>query len=121
MDITILMSSEKPIYKQIYDQIVAQILNGNLEAGFRFPAIRKMATELGVSVITIKKAWELLEQNGFIYTVVGRGSFVAEDISRSIDDKRLNLAKERLEKDLKYYHQLGLTIDELQELISDMY
>lgn len=121
MDITISMSSDKPIYEQIYDQIVAQILNSTLEQGYRFSPIRKVAKELGVSVITIKKAWEMLERNGFINTVVGRGCFVAENISREIEDKRIAIVKDKLEKQLTYYRDLGISLDDLCDYIRELY
>ncbi|WDV47552.1 GntR family transcriptional regulator [Clostridiaceae bacterium M8S5] len=121
MDVSILMSADKPIYEQIYEQIVAQILNGTMEPNYRLPPIRKIAKELGVSVITIKKAWEMLEQRGFIYTVVGRGCFVAENISHELEDKKIALAKEKLKKNLNYYRELGISVDKLCEYIRELY
>lgn len=121
MDIAILLSSDKPIYEQIYEQVVAQIINGSLEPNYRLPPIRKIAKELGVSIITIKKAWEKLEGNGFITTVVGRGCFVAESISNELEDRKVTLAKERLKKNLGYYRELGITAEELCQYIKELY
>lgn len=121
MNISISLSSEQPIYEQIYNDIVAQIINGSLVAGYKFLPIRTVAKELGVSVITIKKAWEMLERNGFINTVVGRGCFVAEYDATEMSRRKDSLIIEKLNNDLVYYRQLGLTYDELKDYIQKLY
>mgnify|MGYP001283942440 CR=1 FL=1 len=72
MHLVISNKSNQPIYEQLYDQIVSQIVNGELAPGFCLPSIRTVAKEIGVSIITIKKAWEMLEKNGFIDTIPGK-------------------------------------------------
>ena len=69
MDIILSNSSDKPIYEQITSQVKAQILSGTLAAGAKLPSIRALASDLGVSVITTKRAYADLEQLGFICTV----------------------------------------------------
>ncbi|MDD4508999.1 MAG: GntR family transcriptional regulator, partial [Eubacteriaceae bacterium] len=76
MDIVINPQSQTPIYQQIYSQISAQIVRGELTGDSALPPIRSVARELKISVITIKKAWEELEHQGFIYTVTVKGCFV---------------------------------------------
>ena len=76
MEITLSHRSPRPIYQQLYDQVSAQIIRGELVKDQALPPIRTMAKELRVSVITVKKAWELLERDGLVYGVVGRGSSV---------------------------------------------
>ena len=78
MDIILSNSSDKPIYEQISSQVKAQILSGALTAGAKLPSIRALASDLGVSVITTKRAYADLEQLGFICTVQGKGCFVTE-------------------------------------------
>lgn len=78
MDIILSNSSDKPIYEQISSQVKAQILSGTLTAGAKLPSIRALASDLGVSVITTKRAYADLERLGFICTVQGKGCFVAE-------------------------------------------
>lgn len=73
MDIILSNSSDKPIYEQITSQVKAQILSGTLAAGAKLPSIRALASDLGVSVITTKRAYADLEQLGFICTVQGKG------------------------------------------------
>ena len=77
MEIYISNSSPKPIYEQITDQIKAAIISGALREGDPLPSIRFLAKELRISVITTKRAYEELEQAGFINTVPGKGCFVA--------------------------------------------
>ena len=74
MDIILSNSSDKPIYEQITSQVKAQILSGTLAAGAKLPSIRALASDLGVSVITTKRAYADLEQLGFICTVQGKSS-----------------------------------------------
>ena len=78
MTILIDNKSGQPIYEQIVDQIREQILTGALGADEALPSIRSLAKDLRISVITTKRAYEELEQEGFLYTVAGKGCFVAE-------------------------------------------
>ena len=93
MNIIISNASGAPIYEQIYAQIKAAILSGALREGDALPSIRALAKDLRISVITTKRAYEELEREGFIYTVAGKGCFVAarssewarEDLLRRIE------------------------------------
>ncbi len=114
-------TSGVPIYQQLFDQVSAQIIKGELESGSALPPIRTTAKELRVSIITIKKAWEMLERDGFICTVVGRGSFIAPLSLTELTDKRDDLVREKMVKDIEYYKRLGLTLEELTEAITRMY
>jgi len=121
MNLVIAKKSEKPIYEQLYEQIVAQIINKEVEPHFCLPSIRNVATELGVSVITIKKAWEMLEKDNFIYTISGKGCFVAEHLDEHLCATKINLARDKVREDLIYYQQLGISKDDLVELIIEEY
>ena len=77
MDILISNDSPVKLYEQIENQIKNQILNGSLKSGEMLPSIRMLAKELKVSIITTKRAYEELEKEGFIETVVGKGTFVS--------------------------------------------
>ena len=77
MDIIISNASGKPIYEQIVSQIKQFILSNALQAGDALPSMRLLAKDLRISVITTKRAYEELEREGFIETIVGKGSFVA--------------------------------------------
>lgn len=121
MNIVILNKSDKPIYEQVYEQIASQILNGEVEADFCLPPIRTVAKELGISIITVKKAWEMLEGNDLIYTRAGKGCFVSEHAENPIEQKKYDLAARQLRKDIQYYKNLNLTLEELTELINKEY
>lgn len=121
MNIVISNTSDKPIYQQIYEQISSQIIKGELEKDFCLPPIRTVAKELRISVITVKKAWEELEHQGFIYTMVGKGCFVAPFLPGELDHKRHELVYEKLSKDIAYYKALGLSLSEMIEFIKRQY
>jgi len=117
MNLVISSTAEEPIYRQIIEQISGQILRGELPKDFCLPPIRTVAKELRISVITIKRAWEELENAGFIYTIAGKGCFVAPLPSHELSGKRDELAIEKVKKDLAYYQSLGLSLAEIIELI----
>ena len=77
MEIIISNNANKPIYEQITTQIKAMIMSGELQAGDALPSMRSLAKSIHVSVITVQKAYEDLQRDGFIETTVGRGSFVS--------------------------------------------
>ena len=76
MEILISYQSKKPIYEQIVIQIKKKILEGELKVGTNIPAMRTLAKSLNVSVVTVQKAYEILRHEGFINTIVGKGTFV---------------------------------------------
>lgn len=121
MNIVISNTSETPIYQQIYEQISSQIIRGEIPSGYCLPPIRTIAKELRISVITVKRAWEELEHEGYINTMVGRGCFVAPLPTKALLDKRSKLMYEKLSKDIKYYKSLGISLDELIDLIRKYY
>ena len=93
MELIIRNTAGQPIYDQISSQIKAQIIAGTLRAGDVLPSIRALAKDLKISVITTKRAYDELEAEGFLYTVAGKGCFVAE--------KNLDLVREQQLKDLE--------------------
>ena len=97
MDILIRNTGGQPIYEQICSQIKNQIISGALAAGEPLPSIRALAKELRISVITTKRAYDELEREGFICTVAGKGSFVAE--------KDMELVREMHLKDIEHHLQ----------------
>ena len=117
MNIILSNTSDKPIYQQMFDQISSQIIKGELERNFCFPPIRTVAKELRISVITVKKAWEELERKGFIYTMVGKGCFVAPLLPGELQSKRNKMASDKLIKDIAYYKELGLSLSDILDLM----
>ncbi|MFB9274428.1 GntR family transcriptional regulator [Cohnella cellulosilytica] len=121
MNVAISNTSEKPIYQQLFEQISAQILKGELESGYCLPPIRQAAQELRVSVITVKKAWEELERCGLIHTITGKGCFVAEFSSEEMLRIRDEMILKKMDVDASYYKSFGLTLDEVVQLLKKIY
>jgi GntR family transcriptional regulator len=121
MQIIISNSSKEPIYEQIYKQIQAKILSGELTEGTALPSIRQLAKDLQISVITTKRAYEELEKAGFIYLIAGKGSFVAEQNLDMIREKKLRVIEEQLHAVISNSKEIGLSYEELQELLKLLY
>ena len=119
--ITIRTTSQTPIYQQVYEQLSSQILNGVLESDTLLPSIRKMAKELRVSIITIKKTWEILERNDYIYTVAGKGSYVKKRTKNSLEKKKLQTVKNALSENILLCKQMDISEEELLEIVSELY
>ncbi|MGF9940486.1 GntR family transcriptional regulator, partial [Bacillus anthracis] len=96
MQITITNTSKEPIYEQISAQIKKLILLGDLKQGDALPSMRQLAKDLRVSIITTKRAYEELEKDGFINSIVGRGSFVAEQNIQTMKEEKLKTVEEKL-------------------------
>ena len=77
MNIIISHSSMVPIYEQITAQIKASVMDGNLAAGDLLPSVRSLSKELKISALTVQRAYDRLEEEGFVVTVHGKGSFIA--------------------------------------------
>lgn len=121
MNILISNSSEKPIYEQITFQMKQMIITGELEAGSLLPSMRMLAKELRISVITTKRAYEDLERDGFIYTVIGKGSFVAEKNMEFVREEQLRIVEEYLGKAVAGAKAGGIVLEEIQEIIKLIY
>lgn len=120
MDIVINVKSGTPIYEQIFRQLSAQILNGELNADECLPSIRTVARELGISIITVKSAYEQLEHNGYIYTQAGKGCFVCPQSSSRLIDKKFSLAEQKLQSAIEECSALGLSPDETAGLFQKL-
>ncbi len=121
MDIIISNSSKNPIYAQIVDQIKKQILNETLTEGEALPSIRSLAKELQISVITTKRAYEELEKEGFIDTVVGKGSFVASQNKELLRERKIKEIEKKLIEVIEESKILDLSLNQLQEMLKILY
>ena len=115
MNILIDNRSGTPIYDQIYTQIKAQIIGGELAEDEALPSIRSLAKDLRISVITTKRAYDELEAAGYLVTVAGKGSFVAEGNRALQREARLREMEEHLTKAIELGRGCGLRREELQE------
>ena len=113
MNIVISDTANSPIYQQIFEQIRAQIIRGELPSGAPLPPIRTVALELRISVITVKKAWEMLEGQGLIITRVGRGTVVAAMSARQMTDAKANILNNTLAEDVRACRELGIPCEEI--------
>ncbi len=117
MEIVISNSSDKPIYEQIASQIREQVLTGALLEGQQLPSIRALATQLRISAITTKRAYQDLETQGFIHTVPGKGCFVAGDNLELLREERLRMVEASLVRAVSDARSAGVTADELREML----
>lgn len=117
MKILISNSSSVPIYEQIKNAIVSGIMNGELEEEENIPSIRSLAQDLRISIMTVKKAYDELESEGYIVTRQGKGSFVAK--------KNIELKKEQAKKQIENHleevitlaHKFDISMNEVIDLI----
>ena len=117
MEIIIRNTSDQPIYDHICTQLKAQIVAGELEAGALLPSIRALAKDLKVSVITTKRAYDELEAEGYVYTVAGKGCFVAEKDLDLIRDQKLKELEGHLSAAVQLARTCGLSREELLETL----
>ncbi|NLZ80723.1 MAG: GntR family transcriptional regulator [Clostridiales bacterium] len=121
MNIIISNSIGKPIYEQITIQIKNMIINGELASGDLLPSMRMLAKELRISVITTKRAYDDLEREGFIVTVVGKGSYVAEKNVELVKEEQLRKTEDYLQKAISSAKSGGISLLELQDILSIIY
>ena len=117
MEIIIRNTGGQPIYEQIYSQLKAQIIAGVLTPGEALPSIRALAKDLKISVITTKRAYDELEAEGFLYTVAGKGCFVAEKNLDLIREQQLKELEDHLTAAAGLARSCGLTVEELIDML----
>lgn len=118
MEILISYQSKDPIYTQIVSQIKKLVLDGRLKPGDSIPAMRTLAKDLNVSVITVQKAYEILRDEGFLNTVVGKGTFVEKP---QIHDLKINQKENlitKIDETIKFAYINGFNSDEFLDLVN---
>ena len=120
-NIVVRNTTQTPIYQQIYDQISSQIMNGDLHADQLLPSMRTAAKELRVSIITIKKTWELLEKEGLIYTVQGKGSYVMGHTQVDLDEKKLDMIKDVLKGAIDSIKSYQISKEKIIEIVNEIF
>ena len=121
LNINISNTSTIPLYEQIQTQIKSQILNGSLQAGDGLPSIWNLVKELKVSIITTKRAYEELEKDGFIETVIGKGTFVSNQNTERLKEITLYNLENKLEEIIKQAKSAGITLEEGLEIFKSIY
>ena len=121
MNIIISNSSGEPIYEQIVSQIRGCILRVELKEGDALPSMRVLAAQLRISIITTKRAYEELEKAGLVVTVAGKGCFVGKQNTEAIRENCLRITEQHLQAAVTEAKQGGISVEELQEMISLLY
>lgn len=116
---TINYQSREPIYEQLYNNVVRLIGMGVFSPHEKLPTVRALAQQLGINPNTVSKSYQMLEQNGYIYSAVGKGSFVADN-SAVVNGKREE-AKKELVKAVKAASDVGITNEEVIAAVNDIY
>ncbi len=110
------LTSRAPIYEQLYNNVVRLISAGALKPGDKLPPVRTLACELSVNPNTVSKAYKLLEQDGYICSAVGKGSFVSSNLDALDAEKQLAL--EKLDRALNSAVNIGLTKNEIIDRVN---
>ena len=120
MKIIISNDSGLPIYEQIKNQIKAQIVAGDLEADEGLPGMRTLASDLKVSVITTKRAYNDLEQEGYIYSMPGKGSFVKKLNEEVVRENALAKIEKYFTDAMTVARAAGISFQELEEILKTL-
>ena len=116
MNIIINNSSMQPIYEQIVEQVKGEIIKGSLQQDTALPSVRTLAKDLRISALTVKKAYDALEQEGFIVTVHGKGSFVAGVNQNLLLEEQKKEVERDLDAAIRKGKSCGMDEEELRQL-----
>lgn len=116
MHIILNHSSMVPIYEQLMEQIKTEIIESALVEAL--PSVRKLAGELRISALTVKKAYDKLEESGFVTTVHGKGTFVTASDKQLALEARRRAVEEEFEKAIDQAKNVGLSKEEILEIVS---
>jgi len=121
MNLIISNASSIPIYEQIKKQIINEIITGTLEEDEILPSIRTLAKDIHISVMTIKKAYDELEEEGYIKTIQGKGSFVLPKNLDFIKEQKQKEIEEHINKIIEIGNNYNITKEEIIETINILY
>lgn len=116
--LTVNFSSRTPVYQQLYVDVIRLVSLGVLKSDTKLPPVRILATELGINPNTVQKAYKMLEKDGYIYSTVGRGSFVSNKLDQNQAEKIQ--AKNDLKESIDKAYKKGITKDEMIELVDEI-
>lgn len=117
MRIIINNNSMIPIYEQVVSQIKSNIINGELNEGDILPSVRTLSSDLRISALTVKKAYDFLETEGFVTTVHGKGTFVNAADRQLAYEARRKAVEDDLYKAIQQGYSAGLSREEIREII----
>lgn len=116
---TLNLQSNQPIYEQLYNNVLKLICINVLKPGEKLPSVRSLATDLAINPNTVARAYQMLEQNNIIYSVVGKGSFISDSLSVANEIKKS--AKEKILNSLDEAVKANLTQNEILTIISEYF
>ena len=117
MHIILNNSSMIPIYEQIVDQVKNQIIAGEISENEALPSVRTLSAELKISALTVKKAYDRLEEEGFVVTVHGKGTFVAATDKELAVEARRKAVEDDFTSAIEKAKNVGMTADEIREIV----
>ena len=121
MDIIISNSNSIPLYEQVKEQIKNKIISNELKAGEILPSIRSLAKDLRISVITTKNAYEELEREGYVETIQGKGTYVANKNTELIKEEQLQKIENLIETVVSIARISDISKKEIQEMLGILY
>lgn len=121
MKIIVSNDSSIPLYEQIKDAIKKEIVKGNMKEGEKLPSVRSLSRDLKVSILTVKKAYDELVEEGFIETRQGLGSFVIENNSNLRKEELVKALEEKIIEIVKMAKSIKISREELEDLIIFIY
>lgn len=116
---TINYQSPTPVYKQLYENVIRLVSFGALKPNDKLPPVRTLAGELGINPNTVSKAYSMLENDGYIYSAVGRGSFISENFD-SREAEKIEV-KKVIKNNLQTAFGFGVKRDEVLEILDEIY
>lgn len=121
MEIIISNKTSRPLYEQISTQVKAQIMSGELKAGDALPSIRSLAKSLQISVLTVQKAYDLLQADGFIETTAGKGCYVSAQNQDFYLEEQQKKIEEKFTEAIELARSSGIQLDKLIHLLTLLY
>lgn len=121
MKILISNTVDKPLYQQIKEQIIDAILKGELEEGEALPSIRSFANDIRVSVLTIRRVYDELEQEGFTTSQVGIGTFVSKGNVELLKDSKRHMVEQKMQELIDMAKTLNITKEELNAMMDILF
>ena len=121
LDIVVSNKGSRPLYEQIADQIKGAILRGEAKAGDPLPSIRSLAKALHISILTVQKAYDTLQEEGFIETAAGKGCYVAPQNQDFYLEEQQKKIEEKFAEAITIARASGISLEKLTDLLSLMY
>lgn len=121
MEIVVSNRASRPLYEQIASQIKAAIMSGELNAGDLIPSMRALAKSLQISVLTVQKAYETLQSEGFIETTAGKGCYVSAQNQNFYMEEQQKKIEEKFTEAIEIARSSGIDLEKLIGLLSVLY